>query len=93
MTTQATVRTEESYLLPPSKIYTISVSQTGFVFDSQNGHSFSVNETGLDILNALREGKDFAAIKQMLLLNYDVQPETVDSTFNCFLKQLSRHLS
>lgn len=82
----------ETKALPWKKIKNLSVSQTGFVFDQQNGHSFSVNETGLEILTGLIEGKDLASIKRMLLLNYDVLPETVDTAINHFIDLLIRQL-
>ena len=84
--------TIDNMSVPWEKIKNISVSPTGFVFDQKNGHSFSVNETGLDILHALVEGKDLATIKQTLQLNYKVLPETVDAGLNNFISQLNRHL-
>lgn len=79
--------------IPFAKIKNLTVSKTGFVFDQQSGQSFSVNKTGLEILNALREGKDLAAIKELLLFNYDVLSETADIGLSNFISQLNRHLS
>lgn len=84
---------KELTILPSAKIHSLSISQTGFVFDPQNGHSFLVNETGIDILKGLREGKDYDSIKQMLLEKYEVLPETVDACFTHFINLVNRHLS
>ena len=34
----------------------LAVSDSGFVFDPLTGHTYSVNRTGLDILEALKQG-------------------------------------
>lgn len=83
---------KESTILPSAKIHSLIINQTGFVLDPQNGHSFLVNETGIDILKGLHEGKDFDSIKQRLLEKYEVQPETVDACFTHFLNLVNRHL-
>lgn len=84
---------KDSIILPSAKIYSLLINQTGFVFDPQNGHSFLVNETGIEILQGIREGKNYDSIKQMLLEKYEVLPETVDACITHFLNQVNRHLS
>lgn len=50
----------------------LAISDSGFVFDPQTGESFSLNETGAEILNLLKEGKSESEIKQHFINNYDV---------------------
>ncbi len=53
----------------------ISVSKSGFVFDSKTGESFSLNNTGREILELLIEGRSEDEIKEYFLSRYNV-PET-----------------
>jgi len=50
----------------------ISISESGFVFDAKSGESFSLNTTGLEIMNLLREGRSEAEIKEFALSKYNV---------------------
>ncbi len=54
----------------------ISVSKSGFVFDSKTGESFSLNNTGREILELLIEGRSEDEIKEYILYKYDVQETT-----------------
>ncbi len=63
----------------------ISVSKSGFVFDSKTGESFSLNNTGREILELLIEGRSEDEIKEYFLTKYDVQETT-------FLRHLDDYL-
>lgn len=55
----------------------LAISDSGFVFDPQSGESFSLNETGSEVLNMLKEGKKYEEI----LMHFQEQYEVDDSTF------------
>lgn len=50
----------------------LAVSESGFVFDPTNGYSFSVNETGLNILQQLQKEIPTDEILQGIMEEYHV---------------------
>ena len=69
----------------------LAVSDTGFVFDPRSGATFSLNATGLAILNALREGDDLPAILARLEAAFDVVGESVAHDVRDLVQSLQRH--
>ncbi|MCA9705318.1 MAG: PqqD family protein [Myxococcales bacterium] len=61
----------------PSKLRDLAVSGTGFLFDPHTGSTFSVNETGLAVLEGLRTGEGREAILARLRDGFEV-PSTAD---------------
>jgi hypothetical protein len=61
----------------PTKLRDLAVSDTGFLFDPYTGSTFSVNEAGLTVLAALREGLAMADVVARLRETFDV-PEGID---------------
>jgi PqqD family protein of HPr-rel-A system len=53
----------------------LAISDTGFVFDPQTGHTYSFNETALSVLRALLAGDAPRAIADQLATRFDVAPE------------------
>ncbi len=66
----------------------IAVSETGFVFDPNSGDSFTLNETGKQILNMLSEGKTGSEIKHFFIENFEVEVTTFENNFSEFLMML-----
>ncbi len=66
----------------------IAVSETGFVFDPNSGDSFTLNETGKQILTMLSEGKTEVEIKKYFIENFDVDTTTFENNFSEFLMML-----
>ncbi|MDH5256676.1 MAG: PqqD family protein [Gammaproteobacteria bacterium] len=59
--------------LPKSDVLKrLAISESGFIFDPGTGYSFSVNETGLNILRGLQKGKQPDNILEDLLTEYQV---------------------
>lgn len=67
----------------------IAVSESGFLFDSNTGDSFSLNETGKRIIKLLNEGKAETEIKQYFIENYDVEEGIYENNFYDFINMLS----
>lgn len=54
----------------------LALSESGFVFDPVSGLSFTVNESGLDILRQLQKNTDLKQTQHHLLQSYDAnEPE------------------
>ena len=66
----------------------LAISESGFVFDPTTGESFSLNETGAEILNLMRDGKSDEEIKQYILKNYEVYEMTFSRSYLDFLGML-----
>jgi hypothetical protein len=69
----------------------IAISQTGFVFDPSTGESFTVNETGLEILNMLKSGKDFDAVVSQITSRYDVDRGSFERYYQDFIEMLNHY--
>ncbi len=67
----------------------IAVSESGFLFDSNSGDSFSLNETGKQIIKMLNENKAEEEIKEYFLENYDVEEGIFENNFYDFINMLS----
>jgi PqqD family protein of HPr-rel-A system len=59
-------------LLDTSHLRDLAISDGGFVFDPLTGHTYNVNDTGLAILRALKEGETPDAIADRLREQFDV---------------------
>lgn len=66
----------------------IAVSDTGYIFNPNNGDSFSCNGVGADILAMLKDGLEAAEIISYITEKYDVTPRTVERDLEDFLQQL-----
>ncbi len=68
----------------------IAVSESGFVFDPNSGDSFSMNPVGAEILNLLKQEKDFDKIHDTMIKKYDVPPGEFDKYFLDFIQTLKQ---
>lgn len=70
--------------------HNIAISDTGFIFNPTTGESFTVNLTGLEIIQAIKEGKSFQDISKTMLHKYSSDAATIEKDyfdFVSFLKQ------
>ena len=66
----------------------IAVSESGFLFDSNTGDSFSLNETGKQIVKMLNDNKPEEEIRNYFLNNYDVEEGIFENNFYDFINML-----
>jgi hypothetical protein len=57
------------------KLSQLAISAEGFVFNPATGDSFQVSETGLAVLNGLRDGRTDDEIARELAGSYEVSLE------------------
>ncbi len=71
-----------------SRVEMMAINDTGFAFDPMSGESFTLNETAVEIIKALKVGKSEREIAEALSELYDV--EALDSLTDVldFIKQL-----
>lgn len=66
----------------------LAISESGLVFDPNTGSICTSNQTGLDILRALCEGKSTAEITETIAERYQVGAQLVEGDVRDFIQQL-----
>lgn len=66
----------------------IAISENGFIFNPLTGDSFSVNETGLFILQKLKEGETRETIMKSLQDEFELDANSAEIDLNDFLSML-----
>lgn len=69
----------------------VAISESGFIFHPGSGESFSVNATGLEILNLLRQEMDSEEIIRALVQNYEMDRAELEKYFYDFIASLKQH--
>lgn len=73
------------YIVPES----LAISDSGFLFLSSTGETFTLNELGKEIFKLLQSGDGSQAIEEKVLSEYDVDRTTFERDFDDFLNQLN----
>ncbi|NOY38620.1 MAG: PqqD family protein [Chlorobi bacterium] len=68
----------------------IAISDTGFVFDPSTGESFNVNETGMQMISFLKEGKTPEEITALITQEYNIDPLSFEKYFQDFMEMLKQ---
>lgn len=69
----------------------IAISENGFVFNPATGDSFTLNNTGMQIISMLKSGKTIDDIKELLTAEYDVDTMILDRYLQDFISDLKRN--
>jgi hypothetical protein len=67
----------------------IALSDNGFVFNPSTGDSFTLNNTGKEILILIKEGKNIHQICGLLSEKYDIDRITLDRYLDDFVNDLT----
>jgi hypothetical protein len=67
----------------------IAISESGFLFDSNTGDSYSLNETGKKILHLINQNKTELEIKDYFIENYEVEEGIFEINFYDFMNMLN----
>lgn len=67
----------------------IALSENGFVFNPSTGDSFTMNNTGKEVLMLIKEGKSINQITEMMEAKYDVDKITLERYLTDFMNDLS----
>ncbi|MBN1159508.1 MAG: PqqD family protein [Bacteroidales bacterium] len=70
----------------------IVITETGFVFDSDTGDSYSTNPVGMELLEKLRAQMEMEEITAYMTGKYDVEPLQFQRYFDDFVIML-RHFN
>ena len=66
----------------------ISTSESGFIFNPGNGDSFSVNETGAEIINLMKEDRSQSEIIKTISAKYETERNQVEKDLEDFISML-----
>jgi hypothetical protein len=66
----------------------IATSEAGFVFNPGTGDSFSVNQTGAEILSLLKQDKPQDQIIQLISSRFEAEPTQIERDLDDFVSQL-----
>ncbi len=78
-------------MIDTKRLGDIALSDTGFAFDPFSGSTFTVNTTGLCVLNALKEGLGLPAIHARVRERFDARGADVARDVDDFVAALRQH--
>jgi hypothetical protein len=67
----------------------IALSENGFVFNPSTGDSFTINNTGKEVVMMIKSGKSMSEITEQMLQKYDVDRLTLERYLSDFVNDLS----
>ena len=73
--------------------HTRLADHSGVILDIDSLQVFSVNDTGMCLVEALRDGvNDHDGLVQRIVDRFEVDPETASGDVDAFVEELARHL-
>ena len=69
---------DSTHLPSADVIRRLAISGSGFIFDPNSGHHFTVNETGLEILQYLQKNHELSGLYESLKQEYDVDERELE---------------
>lgn len=73
------------------RLLDLALSDTGFAFDPYSGSTFTVNQTGLCVLNALKEGLSIEAVALRVEERFDARGADLSRDVDDFVAALRQH--
>ena len=67
----------------------IALSENGFVFNPSTGDSFTMNNTGKEVIMLIKEGKNISQITELMMEKYDVDHIMLERYLSDFMNDLS----
>jgi hypothetical protein len=67
----------------------IALSDNGFVFNPSTGDSFTMNNTGKEVIMLIKEGKNISQITDLMIEKYDVEKVTLERYLVDFVNDLT----
>lgn len=67
----------------------IALSENGFIFNPSTGDSFTINNTGKEVLMLIKEGKSINQITDLMLEKYDLDKITMERYLADFVNDLT----
>lgn len=78
--------------LDVSRLRQLAINESGFVFDPLTGHTFTLNDTGLAVLQAIKQGQEPELVVEQLAEQFELDgSEDVARDVDDFLSRLREH--
>ena len=75
-----------------SRLRQLAINDSGFVFDPLTGHTFTLNDTGLAVIRALKQGEDLDQIVAELGEGFELDGiEDIARDVEDFMGRLREH--
>ena len=75
-----------------SRLRQLAINDSGFVFDPLTGHTFTLNDTGLAVVRALKHGKELEKIVAELGDDFELDgAEDLARDVEDFMSRLKEH--
>jgi PqqD family protein of HPr-rel-A system len=74
-----------------ARLKDLAISDSGFVFDPFSGGTFTLNETGRTVLQALREGLSESEIIDRLRTDFDAVTPKVEEDVRDFVRTMTEY--
>ena len=66
----------------------IAISENGFVFNPTTGDSFTLNNTGQEVLQLIKNGNNPTQITEIMVEKYDIDKATLERYLADFMNDL-----
>lgn len=73
------------------KLKGLMINDEGFAFDPVTGNTYSINSSGLLIVNAVKAGASIDQVLDSVMSMFDVDRQTADRDLEVFINELHRN--
>lgn len=73
------------------KLKGLLINDEGFAFDPRSGNTFSINPSGLLVINCFKAGASPGRITEELMEQFDIDEKTADRDLEAFVNELGRY--
>jgi PqqD family protein of HPr-rel-A system len=74
-----------------AKLKELMINDEGFAFDPRTGNTYTMNPTGLLIVNAVKAGANVDQVLDSVAARYEVDRQTADRDLEVFFNELQRN--
>jgi hypothetical protein len=69
----------------------LAISESGFMFDPESGDSYTLNFSGKEIVQLIKQGMSMEQIKATMLEKYEVDRDTLERNLFDFMSMLNHY--
>lgn len=81
---------EETHLKTRENIFLINAEEKYIVFDPEEGDKWELNDTGALIVKNLMKGASLEEIKDKILEEYEINPDSAEKALQQYVEQLKK---
>lgn len=73
------------------RLKSLMINEEGFAFDPRSGNTYSINPSGLLVINCIKAGASTDQIIEQLTKQFEVDERTASRDLEAFLNVMSRY--